>query len=74
MTGIQAWTGDKPECELHLKKRRGIVVGVEGQYLRMRGQMLVLADIKAGSVSFPVAPVPFLAQTEDRSLGLGYSD
>lgn len=35
---------------------------------------VVLADIKAGSVSFPVAPVPFSAQAGDRSRGLGYSD
>lgn len=47
---------------------------VEGQPLWMRVQTLVLADIQAGAVSLPVAPVPFPARTGDRSLGLGYSD
>ena len=65
-------------CTASQRKRKSekerLVVGVEGQLLWMRGQTFVLADIKAGSVSLPVAPVPFPARTEDRSLGLGYPD
>lgn len=42
MTGIQAQMGYKPECELHLKKKKvgekkGIVVGVDGQSLLDKG-------------------------------------
>lgn len=48
--------------------------GGGGPQLWTGGQTLVLADIKAGSVSPPVTLVPFSAPTRDRSLGLGYSD
>lgn len=47
---------------------------VEGGKSWFRGQMLMLADIKARSVSFPVVPVPFSAWARYESWGLSYSD
>lgn len=65
VTRIHTQMRDKPECALHVKGKKKRVKKRNGMEWRCtafgcEAKMRVLADTKAGSVSFTVASHPFL--------------
>lgn len=70
VTRIHTQMRDKPECALHVKGKKKRVKKRNGMEWRCtafgcEAKMRVLADTKAGSVSFTVASHPFLAWAVD---------